>query len=66
MPHAPCVRSVFLILLLCALTSALAFAQIETATLSGAITDSKGGVVPDAEVTVTRIESGTASTTETN
>jgi hypothetical protein len=66
MPHAPCVRSVCLILLLCALTSAPAFAQIETATLSGAITDPNGGVVPDAEVTVTRIESGTASTTATN
>jgi hypothetical protein len=44
----------------------LAFAQTETATLSGVIQDPRGGVVPDTEVTVTRIETGTVATTRTN
>jgi hypothetical protein len=43
-----------------------ASAQTETATLSGVIQDPKGAVVPDVEVTVTRIETGTISTTKTN
>jgi len=58
--------SLFLILVMCALTSAPVFAQMETATLSGAITDPNGRVVPDAEVSVTRIETGTIATTKTN
>jgi hypothetical protein len=41
-------------------------AQSETASLSGVIQDPKGGVVPDVEVTVTRIETGTVATTKTN
>jgi hypothetical protein len=64
--HAWRVRSRFLILALCALTSVPAFAQMETATLSGAITDPNGRVVPDVEITATRIETGTAATTKTN
>jgi hypothetical protein len=60
------VRSFFLILVLCALASVPVFAQMETATLSGAITDPKGGVVPDVEVTATRIETGAEVTTKTN
>ena len=51
MSHARRVRSALLIVVLCALASVPVFAQMETATLSGAITDPKGGVVPDAEVT---------------
>jgi len=39
---------------------------METATLSGVIQDPKGTVVPDVEVTATRIETGTAVTTKTN
>jgi hypothetical protein len=66
MSDARRVSSIFLILVLCALTSVPMFAQMETATLSGAVTDPKGGVVPDAEVTATRIETGTVITTKTN
>jgi hypothetical protein len=51
---------------LCALPSAPLFAQMETATLSGAITDPNGRVVPNAEVDATRIETGTVATTKTN
>src|SRR5712664_3639170 len=42
------------------------FAQTESATLSGVIQDPNGGAVPDTEVTVTRIETGTVATTRTN
>jgi hypothetical protein len=66
MALAPRVRSLFPMLVLCALTSVPVSAQMETATLSGAITDPNGRVVPDAEVAVTRIETGTVSTTKTN
>jgi hypothetical protein len=59
-------RSVFLIVVLCALTSVPVFAQMETATLSGVITDPKGGVVPDVEIAAARIETGTVVTTKTN
>ena len=66
MSHAPRLRSLFLILLLCALTSVPVFAQMETATLSGAITDPHGRVVPDVEITATRIETGAVAMTKTN
>src|SRR5260370_24843824 len=39
---------------------------METATLSGVIQDPNGRVVPDVEVTATRIETGTGTTTNTN
>ncbi len=42
------------------------FAQVGDATLSGVISDPKGAVVPDTEVTITRIETGTILTTRTN
>jgi hypothetical protein len=69
MPNGPRARrSRFLILalMLCALTSVPVLAQMETATLSGVITDPKGGVVPDVEIDATRIETGTLVTTRTN
>ncbi len=66
MSHSPRVRSLFLILALCALTSVPVFAQMATATLSGVIQDPNGAVVPDVEVTATRIETGTTSATKTN
>ncbi len=48
------------------LTCPLSFAQVETATLSGVVTDPKGAVVPDVDVTATRIETGTVLMTKTN
>jgi hypothetical protein len=66
MPLALCLRSMFALLVVCALTSALALAQTGTATLSGAIQDPKGAVVPDVEVIATRIETGTRIATKTN
>ena len=66
MPHGPRVRSFFLMLLLSAFTGLPLFGQMGTATLSGVISDPKGGVVPDVEVTVTRIETGTVLITKSN
>jgi hypothetical protein len=59
-------RSVLTLVVLILLVGVPAFAQTETATLSGVIQDPKGGVVPDVEVTATRIETGTIATTKTN
>ena len=66
MPFSQHIKSLcFLFLLI--LTSALgAWAQTESATLSGTIKDAQGGVVPEAEVTATRTETGTVATTKTN
>jgi len=59
-------RSLFVLLVLCMCACRPAFAQMETATLSGVIQDPNGRAVPDAEVVATRIETGTAATTKTN
>src|ERR1700690_2270421 len=66
MPNAPRKRSLLLTVALCVLTSVPVFAQMETATLSGAVTDPNGRVVPDVEIMVTRIETGTVVATKTN
>jgi hypothetical protein len=59
-------RSLLAALALCLFVGVPAFAQMETATLSGVIQDPKGAVVPDVEVTATRIETGTVVTIKTN
>jgi hypothetical protein len=66
MPLALRMRSLFAALLLCSLIGFPAFAQMETATLSGVIIDPNGRVVPDVEASATRIETGTIVTTKTN
>ncbi len=66
MPTTLRMRSVLTLLVLFLLVGVPAFAQIETATLSGVIQDPNGRVVPDVEVTATRIETGTVTTTKTN
>jgi hypothetical protein len=52
-----------LVLLLCALPAA-AFAQQETATISGTITDATGASVPNAVVIVTNVQTGISVRTE--
>src|SRR5258708_5349059 len=66
MPTTLRMRSVLTLLVLFLLVGVPVFAQMETATLSGIIQDPNGRVVPDVEVTATRIETGTAVTTKTN
>jgi hypothetical protein len=65
--HAPRVIWLFcLVLALYALASVPLFAQMETATLSGVVTDPNGRVIPEADVAATRIETGNVATTKTN
>jgi hypothetical protein len=66
MPTALRLRLPFAVLVLCLSLGVAAFGQMESATLSGVINDPNGGVVPDVEVIVTRIETGTIVTTKTN
>jgi len=58
-----CAALSFFVLTLCI---GPAFAQTESATMSGVISDPHGAVVPDVEVVATRIETGTALRTTTN
>ena len=66
MPTALRMMRVFSLLALMLTACFFASAQTETATLSGVIQDPHGRVVPDVEVTATRIETGTQTTTKTN
>src|SRR5260370_36225294 len=66
MPTILRMRSVLMLVVIFLLAGVPAFAQMETATLSGVIQDPNGRVVPDVEVTATRIETGTGSTTKTS
>src|SRR5260370_2179109 len=64
MPTILRMRSVLMLVVIFLLAGVPAFAQMETATLSGVIQDPNGRVVPDVEVSATRIETGTVSTTK--
>jgi hypothetical protein len=57
------VRNVLLLSALLVLFAATAFSQTPTATLSGAIRDASGAVVPGAQISVTSTEFGTRRTT---
>ena len=54
-----------LVLLICTVASAV-YAQSETGTISGLITDEGGGVVPNCEVQLQSVERGNTTTTRTN
>src|SRR5260370_17378152 len=56
----------FLLCNLSPITCPLSFAQTETATVSGLITDETGAVVPGAEVKLQSVERGTFATATTN
>jgi Carboxypeptidase regulatory-like domain len=66
MPTSFRMRSAFALAFFVLAANFPAFAQMETATLNGVVSDPKGGVVPDVEVVATRIETGTVLTTKTN
>ena len=68
LPARHCFYALVLILLSSLVTSHSSLLQAQTgnATLSGVIQDPKGAIVPDTEVTITRIETGTAEKTKTN
>lgn len=44
----------------------MAPAQVEQATITGTVTDQSGGVVPEARVTITNVQTGVVSETKTN
>src|SRR5678816_3600924 len=46
--------------------SLVAFAQQETATITGEVKDASGASIPKAQVTITNTETGISSKTETN
>jgi hypothetical protein len=66
MPTKLRIRFLFALLFFVLAANFSAFAQLETATLSGVVNDPKGAVVPDVDVTATRIETGTVVATKTN
>jgi hypothetical protein len=68
LPARHCSYALVLILLSSLVTShsSLLHAQTGNATLSGVIQDPKGAIVPDTEVTITRIETGAVASTKTN
>ena len=55
--------SIFIVFLLCA---ALGMAQLDTANISGTVTDQSGGAVPGASVTVRNVGTGVTRTLQTN
>lgn len=60
------VRAMMVLAVLFAMFSTQAFAQINTATLSGAVKDTSGAVVPGATVVVTETATGTKRNDRTN
>src|SRR6267143_925736 len=61
--YAECLAA---ILILVILSSAPSSAQVSGATLSGTITDSSGGVVPDSRVVITNVATGVITNVTTN
>lgn len=53
-----CRRSVFLLTALALIFTTLAYAQRDMGTITGTITDTQGGVVPDAKITITEAATG--------
>ncbi|HEX4163856.1 MAG TPA: TonB-dependent receptor [Bryobacteraceae bacterium] len=61
----PEIQSIFKLLLFCGL-GAYVFAQTNTSTIAGVITDPSGGIVPDATVTITDAANGQVHTTRSS
>jgi hypothetical protein len=59
-------RRIFLVVLLAVVSASLAFSQAVNGSLLGTITDSSGGSVPSAKVTLTETQTSVVRTTNTN
>jgi len=57
---------IFTLVLVVALTAIVAFAQVETARITGTITDSSGAVIPGAKITFTHVATNTSFTMESD
>jgi len=57
---------IFTLVLVVALTAIVAFAQVETARITGTITDSSGAVIPGAEITFTHVATNTSFTMQSD
>src|SRR3984893_14167345 len=58
--------SLAIVLILAILSSAPSSAQVAGATLSGTVTDSSGGVVPESQVVITNVATGVTTMVTTN
>ena len=59
------VKKITFVVLFVVLTGASAWAQVDTATVTGSVHDSSGAVLPDAAVTATEVSTGIKTTTKT-
>src|SRR6266478_3284934 len=59
-------RSICIFLLVAWLSASVAFSQAVNGSLVGAVTDSSGGSVPNAKVTITETNTGVSRSTNTN
>src|SRR2546428_35828 len=60
-------RALIALIFVCAATlSALAQADVSSATVKGAVTDPQGAAVPNAIVTIKNVDQGTVRTVQTN
>jgi Carboxypeptidase regulatory-like domain/TonB dependent receptor len=64
--HSSVLVAILLVLPLVTRHSSLLFAQTETATISGLVTDESGAVMPGAEVILTNVDRGTVQNTTAN
>ena len=58
-------KKITFVVLLVVLTGASAWAQVDTATITGSVHDSSGAVLPDAVVTATEVSTGIKTTART-
>lgn len=58
-------KKITFVVLLVVLTGASAWAQVDTATITGSVHDSSGAVLPDAVVTATEVSTGIRTTAKT-
>jgi hypothetical protein len=60
------IKNLSLVLLLIFITAAIGAAQTDTTSITGAVTDSQGGAIPGAAVTLTNSDRGFSRTTQTS
>src|SRR5689334_17816412 len=59
-------RMTLFVILLAAMAAAVAYAQVTTASIFGTVTDNTGAVVPNAQITVTNVETNVTRTAKSD